>query len=73
MDKVEVSATALRQLLQALLGPAHLIRELMVIRDLAAKGLADPDPITILVNEYNAAAEAYNITERAKEVGDESC
>lgn len=52
--KVEVDAEALGDLLRALLGPGHLIRELMVIHSLDEKGLSDkPGPIITLVNQYN--------------------
>jgi hypothetical protein len=45
--KVEVDADALYQVLQALIGPGHLIRELQVMR--AFKD----NPIDLLVTQYN--------------------
>lgn len=49
MDKITVSAQALREILQALSGPGHLIRELQVIRSLG------DNPIDTLIQEYNDA------------------
>lgn len=66
MDKVPVSATALRRLLQALNGPPHRIRELQVTRDLDLLSAAVSNPIDILIAEYNAAAEAHNASVRSK-------
>lgn len=50
--KLEVSADALRQVLQALNGPAHFIRELQFTRTLPGT----TNPINTLVDEYNAWA-----------------
>lgn len=50
--KVEVSADALRQVLEALNGPSHYIRELQVTRTLQGY----ENPINVLVKEYNAEA-----------------
>ena len=50
--KVEVNAEALRQLLQALVGPGHHIRELQFTRGLPGSA----NPIDTLVAEYNAWA-----------------
>lgn len=53
MKTVTVSAPALREVLRAVLGPSHLIRELQVTLSL-------PDnPIITLINEYSAAAETH--------------
>jgi len=61
MDKVTVSADALRSVLKAIMGPPHLIRELVVIHDLYQKLPMDqPDPITTLINEFNIAVETHN-------------
>lgn len=49
MKTVTVDADALRQVLQALVGPSYLISELMAIRVLG------DSPIDILVEQYNAA------------------
>jgi len=48
MDKVTVSADALRQILSALVGPPHYIRELQAIRSLG------DSPIDKLIDEYNS-------------------
>lgn len=58
MEKVTVSAEALRQVLMALNGPAHYIRELQVTR---GPLVGDDNPINILVEEYNAAVKAHNV------------
>ena len=52
--KIEVSADALCQLLTALQGPGHYIRELQV---LANSSLPMPNPISTLTLEYNEWAE----------------
>jgi hypothetical protein len=49
-SKILVDAAALRQLLVAINGPAHYIRELQVIRSLG------DSPIDLLVDEYNVWA-----------------
>ncbi len=49
--KIEVSADALRQVLQALIGPAHYIRELQVTMGLPGS----TNPIETLLAEFNAA------------------
>lgn len=56
MDKVTVNANALRQVLQALIGPGHLIRELQITRNLPGS----ENPIDTLVREYNSAVELHN-------------
>jgi hypothetical protein len=57
MDKVTVSAAPLRELLEALIGPGHLVRELQAIASVA------PDsPLPILVKEFNQAVEEWNKT-----------
>lgn len=58
MKTVTVDADALRQVLQALIGPSYLISELMVIR-----GLGD-SPIDILVDQYNAAVKSHAAKEQ---------
>jgi hypothetical protein len=61
METVTVNAKALRSLLEAALGPSHLMGELRVCYDLSAKGLTEnDDPISVLVEEYNKAVEAHN-------------
>lgn len=46
--KVCVSQDALKQVLEALTGPGHLVRELRVIQTLPGD-----DPITTLIKEFN--------------------
>jgi hypothetical protein len=55
MKTVTVDANALQQVLQALNGPSHLIRELISIRNLPGHDC----PITRLIEEYNAAVRDY--------------
>lgn len=50
--KVSVSADALYRILQALTGPGHYIRELQATRSLHTLG--HPNPIDILIEDYNA-------------------
>jgi hypothetical protein len=50
-DTISVNRKALFQVLQALSGPGHLIREMQAIRNIQG----DESPITVLVNEYNAS------------------
>lgn len=56
MGKIKVDAAALRQLLNACIGPAHYIRELQVTRD-NGSGLFPDNPIDILIKDYKAARE----------------
>lgn len=49
--KVPVSAEALREVLVALNGPPHLVRELQVLRN---PELFPDNPITTLTSEFNA-------------------
>ena len=63
METVTVSAAALRQVLNALNGPGHYIRELQVTR---GPLIGDDNPINILCDEYNAAVKAHN---EAQKVG----
>jgi len=51
---VTVSADALSRVLVALIGPPHRIRELQATRSLHKLGF--PNPIDILIEQYNAAA-----------------
>lgn len=49
---VTVSAEPLRQVLMALIGPGHLIRELQFTRD----GIVGKEnPINVLIEEFNAS------------------
>lgn len=52
---VTVDGQALRQVLVALTGPGHLIRELQATRSLHTLG--HPNPIDILLEQFNAQAE----------------
>lgn len=54
MEKVTVSADALRQVLQALNGQGHYIRELQALRNGPFCG---DNPINKLVDEYNTALQ----------------
>jgi hypothetical protein len=54
METVTVNAAALRKVLNALNGAGHEIRELQGIRYLPG----EKSPIDILIDEYNAAADA---------------
>lgn len=54
MEKVLVSADALRQILEAINGPGYLMRELQAIRSLGNS------PIDTLTKEYNAAVIEHN-------------
>lgn len=54
MEKVTVSADALRQILQALNGPGHYIRELQALRNGPFSG---DNPINKVADEYNAALQ----------------
>lgn len=49
--KISVSALALRELLYALNGPSHLLRELQALR---GPLVGDTNPINILLKEYNS-------------------
>ena len=60
MKTVTVDADALRQVLQALIGPSYLMSELMAIQ-----GLGD-SPIDILVEQYNAAVKSHAAMEQQK-------
>jgi hypothetical protein len=55
---VEVDAEALGEVLQALVGPGHLIRELQVIRGLPA----GDDPLTTLIDQYNEQIKPRSTT-----------
>jgi len=50
--KLEISAGPLIQLMQALTGPPHLMRELEVLRSLP--GQEEKNPINIVITEINA-------------------
>jgi len=70
MEKVEVNREALRQVLKALMGPGHLIRELLVIHDLGCKGLIgdhSSNPIGTLITEYNQQVEVHNCAQGEKD------
>ena len=57
MDRISVDREALGRVLDALNGPAHLIRELQATRRLPG---TDENPVNILTKEYNDAATEYN-------------
>lgn len=54
MNKVTVSADALRKVLEALNGPEHYIRELQYTR--MPETIFKDNPINILVREFNEQA-----------------
>lgn len=56
MDTVTVNAKALREVLLALVGPAHHIRELQATRGLPGY----ENPIDTLIREFNEAVDAHN-------------
>ena len=53
---VTVDAAALREVLQALVGPSHLIRELQVLQGLDSKSCQSP--IDTLIEQYNSQVSA---------------
>ena len=55
-NMVSVPAEALGQVLNALIGPPHYIRELQVIRGLPG----GDDPISQLITAYNAWVDEYD-------------
>lgn len=60
---VSVDADALGQVLRALNGPGHYIRELQVTRDLDNKGLSlERNPINLLIEQYNEFVNKTNGT-----------
>lgn len=54
---IEVDANALHELLRAVIGPPHLLREMLVIAGMDPLLKDKPDALTILLNQYNAWAE----------------
>ncbi|SEO78976.1 hypothetical protein [Nitrosovibrio sp. Nv6] len=67
MEKVTVSADALRSVLTAFMGPQHLIAELRVIHSLHEKmpGVDGDDPVGTLISEFNNAVAEHNQTAEA--------
>jgi len=60
---VEVDALSLGEILRALHGPGHLIREIQ-----ATAGAHFPDnPLNILTNSYNVAVDALNADAKEQE------
>lgn len=57
METVTVNADALRQVLNALIGAPHLIRELQATRD--KPPVLTGNPIDTLVREFNQAVDAW--------------
>ncbi len=53
-DTIEVNASALRDLLQAVIGPPHLIREIQATRSLHAMGPEYANPIETLLADVLA-------------------
>lgn len=54
--EITVDANALKQVLQALNGPPHYIRELQATRD-NGTGLFKDNPIDVLIKQYNEWVE----------------
>ena len=57
MKTVTVNAEALGELLGALTGPAHYVREIQATR---GPIFGEKNCINLLIAEYNAAAEKHN-------------
>jgi hypothetical protein len=55
MKTIPVSADALGQVLSALQGAPHLIRELQATRSIALMGMGSPNPINTLIDDFLAA------------------
>lgn len=53
---IAVDGAALRQILIALVGPPHLVRELQATRSLHALG--HPNPIDIILADFNRQAQS---------------
>ena len=64
--KLLIDAEALRDVLQALNGPDHYIRELQFTRGGAMNGLCDDNPIDILIKQYNEWVESRDATDPGK-------
>ena len=64
MKKIEVSIDPLRRILEALNGPAHLIRELQVTR---GPLVGDDNPINLLVDEFNQEIKLINESYKEQE------
>lgn len=62
METVTVDAKALRQVLQALIGPSHHIAEMQATRGLHA--LTGDNPIELLVEQYAAAVDKHNAAQQ---------
>lgn len=65
MKTIVVNAQALSQLLDAVTGPPHLIAELQATTG-PRPMIGEDNPICILADEWNAAAEEYNKQEAGK-------
>lgn len=65
-EHVTVSADALKSVLEALNGPDHLIREIQATRHLDGL-VGEPNPINLLITQYNEQVEAYSAASGASE------
>ncbi|BAQ02667.1 hypothetical protein AVU38_gp139 [Ralstonia phage RSL2] len=66
---VPVDAEALGELLRALNGPGHYIRELQVTMDFDRKGLSDkPNPINLLTDQFNEFVMKHNANQTQGEI-----
>ncbi|MEW6647157.1 MAG: dATP/dGTP pyrophosphohydrolase domain-containing protein [Pseudomonadota bacterium] len=61
MEQVTVNKYALHQVLDALTGPGHLIRELQITSRLAGPDIGFDDPINTLISQYNEQAEGGRV------------
>ena len=62
---MEVDMKALGEVLRALVGPGHLIRELQVTR---GSQISDSNPIDLLIKQYNAKAEGIRVSNLMQQV-----
>lgn len=68
-EKITVNTAALRQILEALVGPGVVLRELQATRRMGG----DAHPINILVKEFDAEYRAYTEQENEDETGNKQC
>jgi len=68
MKTVTVSTSALVGVLQALIGPPHLVRELQATRSIDTL-TGSPNPINVLIKEYSEAEASHKAMIAAVEAG----
>jgi hypothetical protein len=54
-DKILVDAKALKQILEALMGPHHLVLELQATRNIPKELVSTENPINVLIRNFNEA------------------